>query len=168
MNESRFVRWWQDNPEKAEAIKKRRRDKYAADKEFQESERRRKREAYAKQNNPTGSRLPKPKVYFYKNMVIELWSVGTIAKFLGIHKRTISGLESRGAIPTNRLVDDNGRRWWPADYAQWLKPYFALRQTGSLSAQEFSERVWNDWKTELERGLIPVLCEENNERRSSE
>ena len=160
MSSSRFSRWWQNSPAKAEEIKRRRRERYNKD---PEKERERKRLAYAKIKKQSDKKnLPRPRIVWIKDDPIQVWSVGVTASFLNIHKRTLTSLESKGSIPINRSVDDNGRRWWPELYVKWLQPYFILRQSGRLTAQEFSNRVWNDWKAELKTGKIPVLYEDSN------
>lgn len=158
---SKFTKWWQDNPDKAEEIRSRRREKYANNTKVRDKELERKRKDYLRSKTSSTKRFPKPKLHWFKDRLIELWSVGATAEFLGVHKRTLSGLELKGTIPKNRLVDDNGRRWWPETYVKWLKPYFSERQTEKLTAQEFSLRVWNDWKLALEQDQIPNIAEDS-------
>lgn len=167
MTSSRFSKWWKDNPEKAEAIRERRRKKYANDETYRRRERERKRTSRAKPK--FAKTYPKPKLYPVGDKIYELWSVGRVAETLGIHKRTLSGLEARGAIPINRYVDVNGRRWWPRVYVEWLQPYFDMKNNRKISSQEFSSRVWNDWSIMCSKGTLPVIGEtsESRQERSS-
>lgn len=161
MTASRFVRWWQAN---RETVNERRRAKYKNDKEFREKERARKR------FNPQQGRkrrFPKPKIYYHKGEPIILWSVGRVAEYLGISKRTIANLESKGSIPTNRVVDDLRRRWWPEAYVKWLKPFVDHRKSKEITAREFSRRVWNGWRQALATGTFPVLSEVNEHDKAS-
>lgn len=163
MTPSRFVKWWQDNPKKAEQIRKKRRERYAKDAEFRKKERERKRAARSKKQG-FAKTYPRPKLYPLGDKVYELWSVGRVAETLGIHKRTLAGLESRGAIPTNRYVDVNGRRWWPKEFVAWLKPFFELKNNRKISSQEFSSRVWNEWNKALAEGKLPQIGDDNGQR----
>ncbi|RLC75197.1 MAG: hypothetical protein DRJ03_30625, partial [Chloroflexi bacterium] len=144
MTVSRWVRWWKDNPDRAEAIKKKRRDKYNSDEAFRARVLDRKRIARAKKKKGQ-KRFPKPRVFHHKGEDIVTWSVGRVAAFLGVHKRTISNLEAKGTIPINRVVDNNGRRWWPKGYIEWLSPFFDLKNSGDLTSRMFSRRVWKEW-----------------------
>ena len=138
---SRFKRWWDNNPDKAEEIRRRRRERYA---ENAESERRRKRKERARKSSVV-KRYPRPRLFTHNGELVEAWSVGRVADYWGIHKRTNSSLESREAIPINKFIDENKRRWWPVDFVEWLKPYFDLRSSKKITPREFTKRVWNDW-----------------------
>ncbi len=168
---SKFSEWWKNNPDKSEKIKDRRRKRYAEDPIHAERERERKRKAYAekkRQEASPGPRLPKPKLIWHEERMVEVWSVGRVAAHLEVHKRTISSLEARRAIPTNRTVDSIGRRWWPAEFVEWLKGFFDLRKTGKLSPQEFSTRVWNEWKNERNKSSMPVMGKVENDHTEDE
>jgi len=79
-----------------------------------------------------------------------------MADFLGVTKKTITNLENSGTIPTNHLISTNNHRWWPAEFVEWLQPFFAARKAG-ITAQEFHRRVWVSWSEELSRGIIPIV-----------
>lgn len=149
---SRFVEWWKNNPEKAEEIRRRRRERY---RQYRDRELERKRVSRVADRQ----RLPKPKTVTVDDLQVELWSVGRTSKFLGIHKRTLAGLEARRAIPINRITDSRGRRWWPADFVKWLKPYFDLKNSKKITAREFRSRVSNDWKLAIVQ--FPVIGEDD-------
>ena len=154
MTASRFVRWWSDpkNQAKVDQIKA-----YRSTPEYKERERQRKK--LAQQRKKGLAKLPKPRVYHFKDQDYIIWSVGRVAHCLGVHKRTISNLERKSTIPTNRITDSNNRRWWPASYIRWLKPYFDLKNSGDISSKEFSRRVWKDWRQAVAAGVFPVLAE---------
>ena len=147
MTISRFVQWWQSNPKKAEEIKRRRREKYKEN------------GGRPKPQDKKTPRLPKPRVYHHEGVPVVIWPVGRVAQYLGIHKRTLAKLEARGAIPTNRVIDDNRWRWWPEAYVKWLKPFMDERKTREITPQEFSRRVWNGWRQALASNVFPVLSE---------
>jgi len=159
--ESRFVRWWKANPERAEEIKKRRRDAYSDPlaKEVAAV----KRAEYKRRRQARGKTPRKPKLFPFRGKMIELWAVGAVADSLQINKRTLGLMEAQGRIPLNHLLDESGHRWWPAAFVDWLKPFFELRRTRQISTQEFLHRVSEGWQHEIKRGVIPVL-EEHRDR----
>ena len=163
--ESRFVRWWRQNPDKAGEIKRRRRVAYAEDPLIREHAKVAKA-AYRRRKRARGGIPRRPKLFPFRGQMIEIWSVGVTADFLGVHKRTLCLLEQKKRIPINHLVDEAGHRWWPAEFIRWLRPLFDLRHTKSISAQEFSRRVSEEWKSEIQLGQIPVL-EDHYERSAS-
>ena len=65
MSSSRFSRWWQNSPAKAEEIKRRRRERYNKD---PEKELERKRLAYAKIKKQSDKKnLPRPRIVWIKD-----------------------------------------------------------------------------------------------------
>jgi hypothetical protein len=160
-NQNRYIQWKTNNPDSYKELLRRRRERYKRNEEY------RKRQlqhtaAWRKRKGKEGvtkKRTPKPKIFQVGEQEVECWSAGRTADFLNVDKKTISNLEKSGAIPTNHLVSANRRRWWPAEFVQWLKPYFVARKAG-ISAQEFHRRVWIGWSEEQVRGAIPVVLGE--------
>jgi len=158
MSNSRFLRWKNSNPESYARALERRKKRYADDEVFAE----RRREAVRKSVRNKKKRGPKPlKPRLFPHPctgeMIEHWSVGVCADFWGVSKRQIANLEAKGSIPINRHVTSSGRRWWPAAYAKWLKPFFDLRTSREISAKEFSRRVWDGWPEAVAFGIVPNL-----------
>ena len=162
MNESRFVQWRKANPVAYDELLRRRREKYADNPDAREKQLKQNAAWRAKQKKrkTRKKRTPRPRQFRIGERVIECWSIGRTAEFLGVSKQTITNLESLGTIPTNHHVCASRRRWWPATYVQWLKPFFEARFTTDgtgISAQEFHRRVWTAWGEEQVRGEIPVI-----------
>lgn len=202
---SRYVRWWQENPDKARDIKARRRIRYATDTALRDKKSKKNKIYYlrkrikeledllakarglgeavvnqeeirslekeiqtrrgALEELTRGTRrYPKPRLMDINGEMIELWSIGRVADYLGLAKRTLANYEARNMIPVNRRTDSNGRRWWPAPYVKWIKPMVDSRLSGEISAQEFSERVWEGWQTA--KFHLPIVSEDVYERYS--
>lgn len=162
MSESRFIQWRQSNPSGYDELLRRRRKKYASD----EAARRRQLEHSAawreKQRiRKSQKRVPRPKILLFDGREEECWSIGRTAEFLGVSKQTIANMETFGTIPTNHYVGRGGRRWWPASFVVWLKPFFLARFPSNLpgiSAQELHRRVWTGWAEERVRRAIPIVA----------
>lgn len=165
MNQNRYIQWKSNNPNSYEEVLRRRRERYADDEAYRQSqlqhtaewrEKQRKDKSKKQKRRILGKRTPKPKFFLVDDHQIECWSAGRTAEFLEVDKKTITNLEQSGTIPTNRIVADNRHRWWPANFVRWLKPYFEQRKS-EISAQEFHRRVWIGWSEEQVRGIIPVV-----------
>ena len=103
MNESAFVRWWRDNPEKAEAIKRRRRKRLEENPALREAERERHRNYRRKRKK--GARALKPRLVYLDNKPVEVWAAGMVSEYLDCPKRTFTWMENNGRIPINRWQD---------------------------------------------------------------
>jgi len=167
MNNSRFIQWRQSNPSAYDELLARRREKYANSEEAREKQlrhnanwRKKQKQKKATKERKARPRQRKPKIIEIDDVPVAFWSVGRVADFLGLHKRTLAVLEQTGTIPINRFKDKNGHRWWPVDFVYWLKPYFDARYgKEGISAREFHRRVWTGWSEEQARGVIPVIRE---------
>ena len=160
MSESRFIQWKTSNPESyAEMLRKRRvrynEDESARLRQLEHNRNWRKKQRDKQQSTPK-KRTPKPKFFDVSGAFVEFWSVGRTVEFLGIDKKTIANLEDNGSIPINHYTAPNRRRWWPAEFVYWLKPFFAARKIG-ISAKEFHRRVWIGWSEEQTRDAVPVI-----------
>jgi translation initiation factor 2 beta subunit (eIF-2beta)/eIF-5 len=156
---NRYIQWKTNNPDSYKEVLRRRRERYAENEEFRERQLQHTTEWRVKQRkSKKGSkkRTPKPKIFELGGHQIECWSAGRTAEFLDVDKKTVTNLEKSGTIPTNHVVADNRRRWWPASFVRWLAPYFEQRKS-EISAQEFHRRVWIGWSEEQVRGIIPVV-----------
>jgi hypothetical protein len=164
MSTSRFLRWKNSNPDTYQKHLDRRKKRYAEDEAFAEKRREFVRKSVLKKKK-RGPRPIKPRLFPHPHTgeMIEHWSVGVCADYWGVSKRQIANLESKGSIPINRHVTSTGRRWWPAAYAKWLKPFFDLRTSREISAKEFSRRVWEEWPEAIASGLVPNLNAENED-----
>lgn len=163
--ESRFVRWWRENPEKAEAIKERRRQKLEQNPALRDAERKRHRRR--RKRSKRAKRVLRPRVIYHDGQPVEVWAAGMVSDYLDCPKRTITWMENHDRIPINRWQDSLKRRWWPADFVRWLKSFFVARQRREISAREFAQRVFEGWSTERQKGIIPDLMQgETHEQRS--
>jgi hypothetical protein len=163
---SRFIRWRMTDPDAYQRHLEDRKKRYAEDEEFRESQLRYNaawREKKKKKNSkkPAVKRPRKPRTLDVNGKKVEFWSVGRMANTLGVCNRTITNLEKVGSIPINHLLDKR-RRWWPADFVLWLKPFFEARQNG-ISAQEFHRRVWTGWTEAQIAGVVTALSPERSE-----
>jgi hypothetical protein len=162
MNESRFIQWKQSNPEGYDELLRRRRKNYADNEEARRRQLAHNAAWREKQKiKPHRRRTPNPKMIEVDGLSVECWSIGLAAEHLGVSKQTITNLESVGTIPLNHHICESGRRWWPASFIEWLKPFFEARFTTdfpAISAQEFHRRVWTAWAEEQVRGVIPVIA----------
>lgn len=163
MSNSKFVQWCASNPDGYAELLSRRRKNYADD----EDARKRQLAHNAawrekqKQRKSRKKRTPKPKMFTINGQNVECWSVGRMTEFLGISKQTITNLEDSGTIPTNHYVCPSRRRWWPAAFVHWMRPFFQSRfpaEGSGISAQEFHRRVWTGWGEEQVRGAIPIMA----------
>lgn len=167
MNESRFIQWKQSNPSAYDELLARRRQRYAADEAARQRQLAHNAAWREKQKKLKGrkKRVPNPKFFMLEGRDVECWTISRVAEFLGVSKQTIANLESVGTIPMNHYVCENGRRWWPAAFVRWIKPFFEARFTSDvpgISAQEFHRRVWTGWAEEQVRGEIPVIASLNS------
>jgi len=163
MSQNRYVQWKTNNPDAYEEVLRRRRKRYSESEDYRQRQlqhtaewREKQRKSRKKKKKAVGKRTPKPKVFSISGLQIECWSAGRMAEFLEVDKKTIINLEKGGSIPINRVTAPNRRRWWPAEFVRWLKPYFEQRKT-EISAQEFHRRVWIGWSEEQVRGVIPTV-----------
>jgi len=157
-NQSRFLQWKTNNPDSYEELLQRRKKRYRESEEFRQRQLKHTadwREKQRRDKQPK-KRTPKPRNFQIDGSQVECWSAGRTADFLGVDKKTVTNLEKNGTIPTNHVVAPNRRRWWPAEFVQWLKPFFDVRK-GGISAQELHRRVWIGWSEEQVRGVIPVV-----------
>ncbi len=168
MSTSRFMRWRSSNPESYARALARRKKRYADDADFRERRQEMTRQSVLKKKK-RGPKPLKPRLFPHPHTgeMIEHWSVGVCADYWGISKRQISNLEAKGSIPINRHVTSTGRRWWPAAYAEWLKPFFDLRTSREISAKVFSQRVMEEWPEAVASGLVPDLNAEGADEQGS-
>jgi len=160
--QNRYIQWKTNNPDSYQEVLRRRRERYAKEATFRErqlqltAEWREKEKRKKNSSKKRGSRLPKPKLFEIDGALVECWSAGRTAQFLGVDKKTITNLEERGTIPTNHIVAPNRHRWWPAAFVCWLKPFFDQKSDG-IPTEEFHRRVWTGWSEEQVCGMIPVV-----------
>ena len=162
MNESKFVQWCNSNPVGYAELLRRRRKKYANDDDAREKQLAHNAAWREKQKKRKTSkkRTPQPKTFTINDQPVECWSIGRTAEFLGVSKQTVPNLEDTSTIPTNHYVCPSRRRWWPAEFIRWIKPFFESRfpsEGQGISAQEFHRRVWTGWGEEQVRGVVPVV-----------
>jgi hypothetical protein len=163
---SKFIQWWQGNPERADAIRERRRDRYQNDPDFRQREIDRVK-AYAAQHKcdpkARGRTHNKPKHVWINNQSVEMWSTGHTLKELGIGRSTLLTWERNNEIPRHRWIDDVGRNWWPAEFVMWLRPFVRDRHEGRINRQEFVSRVSQSWA--VSRSQLPQV---SNDERSAD
>jgi len=161
---SRFVTYWNNNPDKRAEILEARRARRAADPEFAELERKAAKERRERKKKPSKRRArgpARPKFLFHNNLRVELWSLGRARAYLELGKGTLSAWERGGRIPANHFRDEVGRRWWPRLYIEFLKPFVVARISREISAQEFVARVESAWQKATH---IPRIAEVNHDR----
>jgi hypothetical protein len=166
MNDSRFIQWKTSNPDGYDELLKRRRQKYAEDEAARQRQLAHNAAWREKQKQrKSRKRVPSPRFFMLEGRDVECWTVSRAAEFLGVSKQTITNLESDGTIPLNHHICESGRRWWPAAFVRWLKPYFEARfvpDAPGISAQEFHRRVWTGWAEAHVGGAIPVIATLNS------
>jgi len=157
---NRYVQWKINNPSSYEEVLRRRRKRYQENEDYRSRQLQHTaewREKQKKASKKASVKRPlKPKMFEVCGHQVECWSAGRVAAFLGVDKKTVVNLEDNGSIPINHIIAANRRRWWPARFVQWLKPFFDQRKSG-ISAQEFHRRVWIGWSEEQVRGVMPVV-----------
>ena len=162
MTDSKFVQWRTSNPVGYDELLRRRRKNYADDEEARRTQLAHNAAWRKKQKGrkTATKRTPHPKTFEINGQNVECWSIGRAADYLGVSKQTITNLETSDTIPTNHHICKSNRRWWPATFVEWVKPFFESRfpaEGSGISAQEFHRRVWIGWSEEQVRGVVPTV-----------
>lgn len=150
MSDSQFVRWWRDNPEKAEVIRENRRQRLQTDASAIDAHRQRCKEYYerTKQTSDKKRGANKPKVFWINERAISYVGVGQLVEILGLKRPTFRKWEDAGVFPAeSRLSDAVKRRWWPLGFVQAVLPIVREYQEGQIpSLYSLALRVNNSWQ----------------------
>jgi hypothetical protein len=150
--------------EKRDKERKRKRDRYAEDPAYRmrkiEEAKRRYAERTAqtpKKRGKRGRNKPRPWV-MPDGRIITLISVGAAADLCKLSKRTLINYETGGIIPTNRLIDQRGRRWYPKQFAEWLSELLSSQSEKREPLRTLKRRVERAWQQA--QATMPVLKEQ--------
>jgi hypothetical protein len=167
---SQFVQWWHENPDKAEQIREKRRKKLQ-DPEAAEAHRRRCRDYYARKKaeraqQPKTRGVNKPKLFWIDGAPTPYWGTGQVAAFLQISPATLIAWEERDVIPVEAKIQDNlRRRWWPQAFIETIGPlvtdYKDDRISGLTALRTRVHSVWNRSKSS-ERSGAEVLPDDDH------
>ena len=161
---------WREDREHAEKVLEQRRLRYANDPAYRESIKASVRKN-RKRKEPSNKKrsFNRDRVIIINGASIFLYSSGKAAHRMGVPSRMLELWEKKDVIPINRTTDNVGRRWYPADFVEFVAELAASRpQEENLSS--WSKRVKEAWQVrQLSETPIPVVCErlEQDEQGSS-
>ena len=146
---SKFVQWWRENPDRAEAVRARRRERLQTDPDAAAAHRQRCRIYYEqKKAESAGSKgargSNKPKFFWLDGVAVEHWGVVQSASFLEVSSDTFGNWAALGVLPP-AVTDQLGRRWWPAAFVQRL-PHVISSHKAVPSIARLKIRVSREWE----------------------
>lgn len=149
------------SPEERDKARKRKKKRYEENDDYRQRQIDNAKARYQRTKPKPVGRKPrgpnKPKPHFLPDgRLISLLSAGAAAKAIGISKRTLISYEEKEVIPTNRLMDDRGRRWYPDEFIEFLKPILEHQSDLREPLWRLKQRVQLAWQ---DAHNIPVLTE---------
>lgn len=88
-----------------------------------------------------------------------LIGLGQLADKCGLSKQVLRRYEKDGVIPTNRLVDRGGRRWYSREFVEFLVPLLREQSNRREPLLVLASQVEQAWSKVSETGTIPILGE---------
>lgn len=149
------------SPERRDKSRKRKKKRYAEDDDYRQRQidaakaRYQRTKPKPRGRKPRGPNKPKPH-FLADGRLISLLSAGAAAEAVGISKRTLISYEDKEVIPLNRLMDAQGRRWYPDEFIEFLKPLLAHQSDLREPLWRLKKRVQLAWQATTS---IPVLTE---------
>jgi len=162
---SRFVQFWQNNPDRRDEINRARREKYQRDAEHREKV----KDAAKSRYTPTvGKGRPKgaanrPRHAKIGDQLVLVLGLGAAAERLGLTKATLRNYDDKGIIPRNRTVDGLNRRWFPEAFIEFLKPIFADQRRRKDPLWRLKVRVETAWREAVGVPRFPEALEETRD-----
>lgn len=143
MTESRFQKWWNNNPDKREEINAKRRAKYKNSAAIREQAKHRVAESRARSRS-TKKRGPNKSFVVPKPDGDEQVFIGAgeLSDLLGVTVPTLVRWERIGVIPKGFWRDKIRRRWYSQEFAEELSRIVnSWRKKGPKTLQELKRRV---------------------------
>lgn len=155
------------SPEKRDKERKRKRDRYANDEDHREKVKAKAKARYGAKRKNQIKRLRKargrnkPKAWMCpKGKHILLMGLGATADACNLSKKTFLSYEEREVIPINRVIDEQGRRWYPREFVEFLKPLLEKQSIRREPLWKLTRRVEQAWNKE--KLSIPLIKEKTH------
>lgn len=100
----------------------------------------------------------KPIVRWLSGEDVTLLGAGMTADEVGISKRALARYHEHGVIPDNFWEDEIGRRWYPKEYVEFLRPLLAEQRIRREPLWRLQARVEREWQRA--RNNIPLVGQE--------
>lgn len=146
---TRFMSYWQD-PNARRRVLDARRKRYHEDPEFRASEIERVKRGRKSKAKPRGRKRGspnKPKEVEIAGRRVVLVGLGEAAQRIGVSKSVLRTYDDQGIIPRNREIDGLGRRWYPEDFVEWLKPFLKDQSRKREPHWALQSRIEHAWPT---------------------
>lgn len=167
-----YAEWWIKN--RTDVLEKRRK-RYRQDavyrKQILDSAKKRrdeqetpKKKVKSTEKRAPGKRgFPRPKVVMLNDEQVVLQSFGFMRAKTGLHKLTLTKWLEEGVLPECSLTDDQGRRWYPEQFVEFVRRVVQIREdereTGGKwwFLENFKMLVQAEWIKARKRGLVPDM-----------
>jgi len=139
--------YWQD-PNARRRVLDARRKRYHEDPEFRAAEIERVKRSRKSKVKPRGRKRGspnKPKEVEIAGRRVVLVGLGEAALRIGVSKSVLRTYDDQGVIPRNRVIDGLGRRWYPENYIEWLKPFLKDQSRKREPHWAIQSRIEHAW-----------------------